>query len=219
MKTFIITVVVLVIILAGLYFWLWQPSLVSVTNSPSPTASKTISPSPTAGNFCYLKPQSNLTAYARPSKSSPVYGQVTAEDQIIVGGVTADGWIGFDPAAAQAPNVGPFRLRWIEPDADYMLDGNCGDIPDVVSLPPLTCYTMAQTDIPIYKDKSATSTLVATMHSGDYTKVIGRTGTSESSWVKVDLSTGSLNKSSQGWIKAGAANYNGADCSKIPTVS
>src|SRR5207244_3244070 len=113
---------------------------------------------------------------------------------------------------AQAPNVGPFRLRYLPPGSPVIFSGNCSAIPTVVSLPTNTCYTMAQSDISIYASADANSSVIATMHFGDYTKVIGTKGKIGSNnsdyWIKVDLTDGSLYGSTQGWIKSSDVNFN-----------
>ncbi len=217
MKTLFSIIVIILVALAGLYLWYWNPRSEHAGTTSTPSASASASPTGLASS-CDIVLRETTTVYSRPSTQAPVFGQATSDDQIIAGGVTADGWVGFDPASAQAPNVGPFRLRWISPDADFQLQGDCDNVPEMPTLPPFTCYTMAQTDIPIRSSKSATASVLATMHFGDYTKVTGVTGTMVSSWAKVDLSDGTLHGTGTGYVSVSDVNYNGRDCQSLPTV-
>jgi hypothetical protein len=55
----------------------------------------------------------DLTVYRLPDGSSGVFGTMPSGETYEVLAQTADGWVGFDPGVAQAPNVGLARHRWI----------------------------------------------------------------------------------------------------------
>jgi len=154
--------------------------------------------------------------YQRPQKDADMFGQADAGESIQAGGKTEQGWIGFDPASAQAPNVGPFRLRWFAPDAPIELIGNCQDLKVWPSLPAKTCFIMAQTDIAIHTLPDASSTIVDSLHFGDYIEAIAKSGTGYPFWAKVQSPEGSLPAGTKGWIASDDINFNG-ECDTLPT--
>jgi len=208
---YVISLVVIAALIAVFYIVVQHQSVVVVSPSPSPTAS--------SDQFCHLTTDQSLTVYSRAASGSPVFGTIDQQENPIIGAKTADGWVGFDPGVAQAPNVGPFRLRWIAPGASYTLSGSCNALPVMPNLPPTACFTMSQTDIPVYSSPNETSTIIATMRSGDYSKVIGQTGKTNLSWVKIDTSVGTLAGTKTGWISMQNVNFNGQDCNSLPIVT
>ena len=158
-----------------------------------------------------------VTAYQRPSEQAGVFGTVPVGEPQVLGGRTAEGWLGFDPGVAQAPNVGPFRLRWLAPTVPVTMSGDCVHVPVWPTLPPTTCFTMAQADVSIYQTAALTSPMVAQMSFGDYVEVVGRAGTSSSFWVKVRSPLGTLPMGTAGWLPGGDVNFNGT-CDKLPMV-
>ena len=95
-----------------------------------------------------------------------------------------------------------------------MLRGSaCSDLPVVVGPPAGVCFTMAMEDVPVYSQPNTSSERIATMHSGDYAKVVGTAG----GWVKIDLSVGSLGMSDSGWMSSQSVNFNGP-CESLPPV-
>jgi hypothetical protein len=185
------------------------------TAAPTPSLTATPSPSPTGetpvAGACELVANSETTIYERPSLDAGVFGTLSPGDRVTVGATTSDGWVGFDPGTAQAANVGVFRLRWVQRSDAISLEGACSDLPVVVGPPAGVCFTMAMEDIPIYSQPNASSTVIVTMHSGDYAKVIGTAG----DWFEVDLSVGSLGLSETGWMSSQNVNFNGP-CESLP---
>jgi hypothetical protein len=196
------------------------PSL-TATPIPSPTATSLPSPittptptgeTPVAG-ACELVANAQTTIYQRPSLEAGIFGTLSAGDRATAGAVTGDGWIGFDPGTAQAANVGVFRLRWVQRSDAISLEGACQDLPVVVGPPAGVCFTMAMDDTPIYSEPNPSSAIIVTMHSGDYTKVVGTAG----DWFKVDLSVGSLGQNQSGWMSSQNVNFNGP-CDSLPVA-
>jgi hypothetical protein len=195
----------------------------SPTETPSPTATV---PSPTAApaaesdtaasGSCWLVAIDEIVVYQRPSPGAAVFGTLSAGDQVIAAGITEDGWIGFDPGVAQAANVGPFRLRWVQDENGALtLEGMCDDLPIVVGPPAGVCFTMAMYDIPVYARAAPSTEVIATMRSGDYAEVEGRTA---DNWLRVDLSVGSMELNLVGWIEGEMVNFNGP-CDDLPIVT
>lgn len=198
-----------------------QNKLVSPVSST--TSGETATNGETSGTndqFCTLTANDTLTLYSRPTKDSQVFGTLASGESVTLGGKTADGWFGFDPGVAQAPNVGPFRLRYIAPGEKDTIVGNCSNLSVVVSLPANTCFMMAQTDISIYQDPKASSSVVTMMHFGDYIPAVGKTKGTADYWLKVDGTKDStIQGGIIGWIASADINFNGPDCTKLPVVT
>lgn len=167
--------------------------------------------------LCTLSTDAISTVYDRPSTSASVFGTIDPSESVVLGGRTADGWLGFDPGVAQAPNVGPFRLRWIAPSTAVTLSGSCAALPTVASVPPHTCFIMAQTDILIRQTAQGTSPAIARMHFGDYIEATGRTGKGPDVWIRVSSPAGTLPAGTSGWISLTDVNFNG-DCDRLPRI-
>ena len=195
----------------------------SPTETPSPTAT---APSPTAApaaesetassGSCWLVAVDEVVIYQRPSLDTAPFGTLSAGDQVIAAGITGDGWIGFDPGVAQAANVGPFRLRWVQDEnGTFTLEGTCDDLPLVVGPPAGVCFTLAMYEVPVYAGADPPTEVIATMRSGDYAEVEGRT---TGNWMRVDLSVGSMELDLVGWIESEMVNFNGP-CDNLPIVA
>jgi hypothetical protein len=209
----VIPVLIIVILLLAGGYYIWRKAS-STPHTPDLGSNAT---STQMAETCSIVVNATTTLYNRPSKDAAVFGTITAADQNIVpAGETADGWIGFDPGVAQAPNVGPFRLRYIPPNSGITLIGKCSDLPVVPNIAPKQCFAMAQTDAPIFADTGASSTVVATMHSGDYIEAIGRKGKDPSYFVKVLSTQGSMASGTAGYVSIDNVNLNGT-CT-LPTV-
>lgn len=128
-------------------------------------------------------------------------------------GATAEGgWIGFEPAVAQAANIGVFRYRWIHESADIDLEGNCDGLPELESPEPGVCYTMPMQDVSLYETPSIDATVLATMTVGDYAAVVVRS----EDFAKVDLSRGNTGLDVEGWVQESTLNLNGP-CDDLST--
>ena len=66
-------------------------------------------------NLCSIHVDATTTDYMRTNIDGWVFVEITPADELVVAVKTVDGWLGFEPGVAQAPNVGPFRLRYIKP--------------------------------------------------------------------------------------------------------
>ncbi len=162
---------------------------------------------------CDLVTSKELTAYTRPSAQATVFGKVASGERMPVGGMTADGWIGFDPGVAQAANVGPFRLRWVQKSDAVKLEGACDakHVPVVPSLPPTVCFEMFMEEAKIYSTANKSSAVIVTARPGDYAQVIA----TNDKWLQLDLNVGTLKQNKAGWIDRANANFNGP-CDKLP---
>ena len=194
------------------------------TEPPKPTPSDT-SPPPkptltptedvTTVMPCMLTANSEVTAYKRPSLGAEVFATMPVGMPFHVEAYTADGWIGFDPAYAQAANIGVFRHRWVQESSDVTLEGDCADIPVVVGPPPGVCFTMPMGDVPIYADPDTSATILITLHVYDYVKVEGKT---VDNWFAVNLGVGNVEMEGTGWMEGVHVNFNGP-CMDLPIVS
>ncbi len=191
---------------------------------PKPTPSKT-SPPPkptlmptediTTVTPCMLTVNSEVTAYKRPSLEAEVFAVMPVGMPFYVEARTADGWIGFDPAYAQAANIGVFHHRWVQESSDVTLEGDCAEILVVVGPPPGVCFTMPMDDVPIYAAPDTSSAVLITLHIYDYVKVESKTA---DNWFAVDLGVGNVEMEENGWMEGMYANFNGP-CIDLPIVS
>ena len=211
-------IIAIIVILIAVSFLSQKPSQSqppSSSNNPTTSAAT----STASGQPCYLIPNGEITIYSRPSFDATVFGVVTKGEKIYLGGKTQDGWYGFDPASAQAPNVGPFRLRYINQNNPFSLEGNCASLPIVPNLPAKICFVMIHSDAPVYATPNASSTILLTMHRNDYAKAIGRNNSSYNSFIKVDTSVGNLNSNIIGWVSLMNIDFNGSECENLPITT
>jgi hypothetical protein len=154
-----------------------------------------------------------ITTYTRPSYEADVFSTVGLPP-VGIGARTSDGWLGFDPAKAQAANIGIFRLRWIPPGAQITLSGDCAGVPVPEWVPaPGYCYEMVMEPVQVHVAPDETSSVVGTLHVGDFAAIMGTTA---SGWLLVDGSEGNT-PNVIGYMPESAANVNGP-CGTIPTV-
>jgi len=147
-----------------------------------------------------------VTAYDRASTAARVFGTLQPGDPVAVVARDVRGWLAFSPGTAQAANVGPFRLRWLPPDAPVRLEGSCSDLPVRVSPPPGVCFEMAMAATPILTAPDASASTLVVLAADSYVAV---TGSSPSGWLRVDAGSGSVPASGTGWIAPEAVNVNG----------
>jgi hypothetical protein len=184
-------------------------------------ASLLISPSPQdfvmspGGGDCTLTADQDITIYNRPTAAAEEFSTMPAGFETPVGGVTADGWYGFDPGVAQAANIGVFRLRWVDGSSGVTLSGDCSAVPEMVGPAAGVCFTMPMGDVPVYTVPDATSALITTLTTGDYAAVLGRTA---GGWAQIDLGPGNTGLTGTGWIEAATLNMNGP-CEALPTLT
>jgi photosystem II stability/assembly factor-like uncharacterized protein len=156
--------------------------------------------------YCQMTSQSEITVYQRPHLDSEIFASLSAGMTQPINARTADGWLGFDPGVAQAANIGPFRLRWVQESTEIQLEGPCGDLPIVEGPPPYVCFTMAMEEIPIFAAPTSASQKILTLQPEDYVEVVSRT---IDNWLYVDLSVGTPNLDETGWMDGRMVNYNG----------
>ncbi len=135
-----------------------------------------------------------------------VFGTVQPGDPVAVVARDARGWLAFSPGTAQAANVGPFRLRWLPPDAPVRLEGACSDLPVRVSPAAGVCFEMAMAATPVRSSPDPSAPLLVTLPADGYVAVTGR---DPSGWLRVDAGSGSRPGSGAGWIPPEAVNVNG----------
>jgi hypothetical protein len=175
-----------------------------------------VNPAPTdePSGPCEAITLTDVTIYARPDLSADVFGTVPAGFATTVDGRTASGWIGFDPGVAQAANIGPFRLRWIEPHKSN-LTGACGSLSAVWAPPPGVCFDMPMTNVEVRASPTTASAVLLVLNVEQFAAVLGVNATG---WAKVDLGPGNTGSSAQGWIEQASLNMNGP-CENLPLLS
>ena len=155
--------------------------------------------------YCKLVAVGPVTAYRRPSFAATEFAEVPVDIILEALAQTSDGWIGFDPATAQAANIGVFRLRWVPPGSALEMSEDCASLPIVEGPKPGICFTMPMSETPIYSSPDTSTEVVATLVLEDYVEVEGRYG---SDWVRVDLSEGNLAMPIMGWMESFHLNLN-----------
>lgn len=155
---------------------------------------------------CTAWAHASVTAYQRAGEGARVFGTVTPGDPVAVVARNADGWLAFSPGTAQAANVGPFRLRWLPPDAPVRLDGSCSALPVRASPKPGVCFEMAMVATPVRAAPDRSAAVVITLPADGYVAVVG---SNPSGWLRVDAGSGSSLAAGAGWISPQAVNVNG----------
>ena len=137
------------------------------------------------------------------------FGQLDPGTSVEITARSRDGWLGFDPGVAQAANVGPFRLRWVEP-SQVVTRGDCARVPEVWAPPPGVCFEMPMEDAIVREAPRADATAVLTLHAGDFAALVER----GQEWAKIDLGAGNTGSHAIGWIETSQVNMNGS-CDNI----
>ncbi|MFN2148905.1 MAG: Ig-like domain-containing protein [Anaerolineales bacterium] len=170
------------------------------------TIAAAVTPTPVPSLACSFTADGPTTIYTRPSLSADVFYEAPAGFEIPeFQAQTSDGWLGFDPAIAQAANTGPFRLRWIPPTA-ATVSGDCSGLPVVWGPPPGICFLMPMGPVDVHDAPDAAASVVATLTVDDYVAI---DGVNAASWYHVDFSPGNTGLSLTGWISPTDVNWNG----------
>jgi len=150
--------------------------------------------------------------YERPYEEAAIFGELSPGFTVTVVAKTADEWYGFEPGVAQAPNVGVFRLRWIQETSAIQLEGNCEDLRQVIGPPPGVCFTMPMAETNVYMTRSTSAPVITTMEYGDFAAVLSR----DPEWALLDLSVGNVDLDTTGWVQEESLNLNGP-CDRLLT--
>ncbi len=164
---------------------------------------------------CELVAEAQLIVYQRPSTLSETFSTLPAGSLLELQARTSDGWWAFNPGVAQAANIGVFRFRWIDPGAEFTLQGACQGVPEVVGPPPGICFTMPMEAVEVYGSPDPAAPVLARLVVEDYAAVLGVT---PDGWGLVDLAPGNLGLEVQGWVMPFSLNMNGP-CESLPVVN
>lgn len=178
------------------------------TPTPAPTdtpAGGTPVPWPSGEGACSLITTGPTTIYARPSLAAAVFAEVGAGFETAITGRTATGWAGFDPAIAQAANIGPFRLRWV-PFDPAAFSGDCVSVPEFWAPLAGLCYTMPMQMVDVFADPDPASPMLTALELGDFAAVLGVAG---GNWAQIYLTPGNSGLDGVGWIDVASLNVNG----------
>jgi len=160
------------------------PPTMPPTNTPGPTPIPGDTPFPTGTGFCQAEANAETTVYARPFLLADVFGSLSPGLPIEIASMSSAGWLGFDPAVAQAANIGVFRLRWIPPGAGLILSGDCNAIPTEPWVPlPGVCYQMSMGPVEVHASADPASAVNGLLDLEQFAAVLGRTPTG---WLFVD---------------------------------
>jgi hypothetical protein len=183
--------------------------------SPTPIATEEGVAWPTGGSACMLTTLGPTTFYTRPNIEAAVFFEDTGGFEVQVIGRTADGWVGFDPAIAQAANMGPFRLRWVFYQ-DVVLRGDCLGVDEVWAPLPGYCYDMPMGAVSVYAEPTTAAFVVTMLDVNDFAAITGLFG---DDWAQIDLAPGNTGLTGSGWVEASTLNMNGAACGGLPVVT
>lgn len=161
---------------------------------------------PPTGGACEMVANEATTIYMRPSAAADVFSTLGSSERVELRYRTADGFWSFDPGVAQAGNVGLFRERWILKSHSVSLEGDCEALPEVIGPIAGICYVMSMGDTPVYSNPDTSSTVVATLHVGDYAMAFDQT----LDWARVDLDVSNLMTEGTGWVQTALIGYNGS---------
>lgn len=200
-----------------------QFNLATTTAGPGPVATETLAPTasspyawPAESSACTLVTSETQVLFNRPSIESPEFAEIEAGFSIQVTGRTADGWVGFDPAIAQAANIGIFRLRWAHFD-QVELSGDCVSVPQATWVPvPAVCYFMPMENVPVYANADVSSEVIATLQMEDFAAITAFTNTG---FAQVDLGAGNTGLTGGGWVEERTLNMNGGTCDELPEMT
>ncbi len=181
-----------------------DPAAPALSAATTPTAT----PASTPLEPCTAQADRAVTIVTRP-RASTEFGQLAAGDAVTIEARSKEGWLGFDPGVAQAANVGPFRLRWLDPTR-VVTRGGCATVPEVWTPPPDVCFEMTMEEVVVRDAPRGDGHVLATLHRGDFAALVGRHG----EWAKVDLASGNTALVGQGFIAADALNVSG-DCDAL----
>ncbi|MBP9669403.1 MAG: hypothetical protein KBE09_03880 [Candidatus Pacebacteria bacterium] len=167
---------------------------------------------PTAST-CVLSLKAPATAYVRPSNNAAVFGTIAIDEKSPVVGRTTTGWIGVEPGVPQAPNIGPFRARWVQLDEQTALEGaTCSVLPIMPALDADACYVMVHQDTAVYAQPIRAAVTVATLYGGAYVRALSRDAV-DPNFLRVNLTDGSsgIGRTGKtvGWVHGADVDLNG----------
>ena len=167
------------------------------------------------GGACVYVTNSDVPVFFYPDDTSPRFGTLSKGMKVEVAAFTADQtWVAFEPAVAQAPNVGPFRLRWVPITQSSWVEGACDAIP-VLTPPPADVCFVGGAPATVYDAPSTSAHVLGTLKADDYVAVIGQ---GPDSWLKVNLEEGHSALKGEGWLSlASGVSFQGASpCENLP---
>jgi hypothetical protein len=195
------------------------PTPAPLTTSASGTL-ETLTPAPPTAlpggsGPCEAIVTTDVPVYTRPSLTADEFGALSPGIPVTLSGRTADGWLGFDPAVAQAANMGVFRLRWIPPETELTLSGDCASVPVEPWVPePGVCYQMSMAPVDVFLAPDPGAAAAAVLNVGDFAAVDARTA---SGWLLVNGFRANT-PDVFGFIKDTEANFNGP-CDALPEIT
>ncbi|GAB3827510.1 SH3 domain-containing protein [Hymenobacter jeollabukensis] len=183
------------------------PAIISGT-ADSATSAAVVWPvpfQPTAANRCARVAARAATVYQRPGAKAPKFGQLTSGENVTLLARTADGWVGFDPATAQAANVGVFRLRWVRAaDAFGPAAPACADLP-LVQAPPAGCLLMATHPVPVRARPAGNAAQISLIPAGSYARIRAQTSATGKGWTEIEVP----GQAAPGYVAEADVNLNG----------
>lgn len=153
---------------------------------------------------CIVIAEQEIVAHHRPSSDAAVFGVVLPGESLSVVARSENGWLGFEPGVAQAPNIGVFRLRWIRPES-CGVEGAVDSLPLVWAPPPRQTFLMAHEDVELHCDSDTTSDVCGVLPGGSFARAIGRT----EDGLMFLLTGVEGSEGLHGWARPGGGSFNG----------
>jgi hypothetical protein len=147
----------------------------------------------------------SIPVYARPDSSSDIFASVSPGDSLTILVRTEEGWLGFDPGVAQAPNTGSFRYRWISPHDDFVLSGDPGILPEIWGPDAGPVYGMIAVETVLLSESDSLSAAVDTLPPGSAAAVAGR----RDGWLLLDPGQGPAGEGNEGWVPTADISVSG----------
>jgi len=164
-------------------------------------------------NECVLVCLDSLDVFTRPDSAALLFSRLAPGNEVSVSGVTADGWLGYDPGVAQAANIGSFRLRWIAGDEGFEIDGELGDVPLVWGPPAEITFAMIYEPLPLFSEPNNGSVIMDSLPGSSAASIVSRT----ENWYELDLNIGTIGQDITGWIESADVSVNG-NLDSIPLI-
>jgi hypothetical protein len=175
-----------------------SPTLPPPATQPPPPPTQ--GPPPDQCSVSALNPGTQVAVFNTPTTDNGSSGVLGYGDWRPVVGRSADGlWYAIDPGVAQGPNVGIYRLRWVQSGMPINLMGApCGTLKTVnLNLPPTSGQCLVTpvniSSVPIYVQSGFDAGTVGQLPSGATAVVVGQTPAnwygSPGGWYAIDPGT------------------------------
>lgn len=125
--------------------------------------------------------EETINTFIRPDPDSDIRAELLPGEEVNLQVRTESGWLGFDPALAQAANICIFRYRWLPPGS---VSVSAEELPVVWAPSLYVSCAMTQVETPVYAGQDTTSTPLAVIPANSAVAIVEISVT----WFRVDMS-------------------------------